>query len=243
MELLARGIKKIVSKNAAHVEPFSLVAIDIARGKEIDHLTKVQSLHYFSPIRTNLEKSMAAVAVVAITDKILDTGVPEPKLFYILQSWLGYVEKASSFKPVLADAYVVKLFDQLGFTPQLEACVVCKKSYHDIVKEELDLPRKKASPSRGSPRGSEAPLRGGFYFAGGGLICSDCRMQKEQIGERIWSCGLKEISDMQVLLHGEWRVIDQFPLEKSQAVLLHRLIYEFVLFHSERKISDWSVRL
>ena len=44
VELLARGIKKITSKQAAHVEPFSLVTLEIARGKEVDHLTKVQTV-------------------------------------------------------------------------------------------------------------------------------------------------------------------------------------------------------
>ena len=48
LELLARGVKKITSKNSAHLEPFSFVDIEIAPGKGIDHLTKVQSINYFS---------------------------------------------------------------------------------------------------------------------------------------------------------------------------------------------------
>ena len=50
LELLARGVKKITSKNSAHLEPFSLVDIDIAYGKEFNHLTKVQPIEYFKNI-------------------------------------------------------------------------------------------------------------------------------------------------------------------------------------------------
>ncbi|MFZ2978199.1 MAG: DNA repair protein RecO, partial [Candidatus Magasanikiibacteriota bacterium] len=42
MEILARGIKKITSKNSAHLEPFSLVEAEIIFGKELNYLGAVQ---------------------------------------------------------------------------------------------------------------------------------------------------------------------------------------------------------
>jgi hypothetical protein len=55
LELLARGVKKIVSKNTAHLEPFSYGMIESVPGKEILHLTTAQPLHTFPFIRSNLE--------------------------------------------------------------------------------------------------------------------------------------------------------------------------------------------
>ena len=60
LELLARGVKKIISKNSAHLEPFSNVFIEIAKGKEIDHLTKVVPIMFFPNIRKDLSKSLSA---------------------------------------------------------------------------------------------------------------------------------------------------------------------------------------
>ena len=51
LELLARGIKKIESKNSPHVEPFSYADIEFAAGKELYHLTKVQPIQSFKNIR------------------------------------------------------------------------------------------------------------------------------------------------------------------------------------------------
>ena len=39
VELLARGVKKITSKNSAHLEPFSFVDVEVTEGKEINYLT------------------------------------------------------------------------------------------------------------------------------------------------------------------------------------------------------------
>ena len=44
LSLIVRGVKKIVSKNSAHLEPFSFVNITIEKGKEADYLTRVQSV-------------------------------------------------------------------------------------------------------------------------------------------------------------------------------------------------------
>src|SRR3989339_1308355 len=89
LNLLARGVKKIISKNSAHLEPFSLVDIEIARGKEIDHLTKVVPINYFSNIRADLQKSLAAGFIVSTTDKLLHTNEPDKRIFDLFVGWLN----------------------------------------------------------------------------------------------------------------------------------------------------------
>ena len=49
IEVLAKGIKKITSKNSSNLEVFSVVDVEVAPGKEIDHLTKVQPFKIFPP--------------------------------------------------------------------------------------------------------------------------------------------------------------------------------------------------
>ena len=50
-DLLARGIKKITSKNSAYLELFSFVDIEIIKGKELDYIGSVQPVNYFKNIR------------------------------------------------------------------------------------------------------------------------------------------------------------------------------------------------
>lgn len=116
LNLLARGVKKITSKNSAHLEPFSLVNIEVAPGKEIDHLTKVVPANYFSNIRVDLQKSLAAGFVASTTDKLLHTHEPDKKIFELLNGWLEYLNlQLTTYNLQLVDDYIVKLLKYLGY--------------------------------------------------------------------------------------------------------------------------------
>ncbi len=228
LELLARGVKKIISKQSAHLEPFSVVFITVEQGKEIDHLTKTQPVEYFSSIRSDISKSLAAGYVVSVTDKLIQTKELDKRIFEALLGWLKYVEiRNLKFEIItLIDGYIATLFSCLGFAPILDECVICGKTFQEITKQCLTI-------------GSEL-LAPGFYFAGGGVICPDCRILKEKAGEEIFDCGLKEVSDMALLLKGDWRLVGGFELAEDEQKKLHRLVYEFAVYHSEKKLSDWG---
>lgn len=226
LELLARGVKKIVSKNAAHLEPFSYCIVEMVPGKEIQHLTTAQPLSIFPSIRTNLEKSLAAQIVVATTDRLTHVGQKDARLFALLKSWLIFVEKASILPWLLVDGFLLALLQLLGFAPILDRCVVCAKAYKTMIKEEFSAARK---------------TKPGLYFAGGGLVCPSCREIKEKIGEEIIDCGLKEASDLQLLLKADWRINAGFRLSDAEIQDIHRLVMAFATYHTERKLPDWTV--
>jgi DNA repair protein RecO (recombination protein O) len=115
-EALARGIKKITSKNSAHLEPFSLVEVEFAHGKEIDHITKVVPVKYFKSIRQDLQKSLAASFVVSTTDKLLHTHEPDKRIFDLLKGWLISLNLQSAVCNLqFIDGYIVTLLHCLGY--------------------------------------------------------------------------------------------------------------------------------
>ncbi len=119
LELLARGIKKIISKNSAHVEPFSVIDIDLAQGKELNYLTKVQPIEYFGHIRRDFDKSMMAQYVVELIDRLIHVGEVDERLFDLLHNWLGVVSTGQLSKvncQLLVDGYIVTLLHCLGFS-------------------------------------------------------------------------------------------------------------------------------
>ncbi len=229
IELLARGVKKITSKNAAHLEPFSLVWIEMVSGKELNHLTKVVPVNFFTNIRQNFLGSRRAGFVVSFLDKMLEVGEPDKKIWDISLSYLKFIDQNLNNQSnsinllTLVDAYIVKLLNYLGLSPILDRCVVCEKSFQEIAKEQI-VTNKKA----------------GMYFAGGGLICPTCLPEKQKIGEEISICGLKEIGDMEILSKGEWLAINKFEMTSTERPRLHKLIYDYLTFHSEKKIVDWN---
>ncbi len=214
-EILARGIKKITSKNSAHLEPFSFVDVSIANGKELDVLTTVQALEYFGGIRCDGQKSLMALYVVSLLDKVVKVGEVDERLFKILFDWLKFLNDEKRVSFVLLDAYIIVLLNCFGFSPELERCVVCEKM------EELL----------------------GFCFAGGGVVCRDCGLDKKKIGEQVveWNSETKENWD--ILSTGDWGRVLNINYQDKDYNKLHRVVYNFFVYTQEKKIADWSAIL
>ncbi|MBI2990489.1 MAG: DNA repair protein RecO [Candidatus Magasanikbacteria bacterium] len=229
LDLLARGLKKITAKHAAHLEPFSLVSIEVAPGKGIDHLIKVQPLEYFSGIRSDFKKAFVVRRVLSIFNTFVKPRDPDGVLFELLCSWLYFVNSSSTeIRVSLMDAFVLALCSRLGFRPVLDSCVICSKPFQDMIRENLS----------GQDRGKA--FLPGFYCAGGGLVCNQCRIGKERIHEQIFVCGLKELSHLQALLKEQWALIALYDIPAKEAENIHKLVYEFAVYHQEYAIPDWA---
>ncbi len=124
---LARGVKKIISKNAAFLEPFFFVESEVIPGRELRYLTKVVGLKSYKNIRADFQKSIIAGRVAIFVDRILEDGQSEPKIFYLLRDWFDFVD---GYKAGEGHYYgfIVRLFRILGYEPILEQCVFCKKA-------------------------------------------------------------------------------------------------------------------
>ncbi len=213
LEVLARGIKKITSKNTAQVEPFSVVDIVVAKGKELDVLTTVQGIEYFSFIRKDFSKSMMAGYVVGVLDRILQVGEKDERLFLLLLEWLEFVGRVKNVLPVLIDGFIVSLFGCFGFCPNLDSCSIC---------------------------GGVDNLNG-FSFSSGGVVCSNCVSVKKRNIEMVveWNDVLRRKYD--ILALGDWERILKMSFEGGEYERLHEIIYEFLVYIQEKKIEDWVV--
>lgn len=174
MEVLARGVKKITSKNSAFLEPFFLVDAEIVLGKEVLRLTKVQPVNSFKNVRADLQKILMAGYAVDLLDKLLQSGEPDKNIFLLIKSFLEFLDKSADIQPIILDAFMVRLFKFLGF---------------DIL-----------------------------YFTG-----IDLAMRKK----------------LALLAQGDWAKAASV-MDKKNFLILHRAIYNFAIYHSERKLAYFS---
>lgn len=226
MELLARGVKKSISKNSAHLEPFSVVFVEWVPGKQMPQVTSVVPYLYFPAVRTHFLPSVAASTIVALVDTVTQTDVPDVRLYTTLISWLQHLEQTELVTVTIVDAMVLKLFAALGVPPILSHCVVCRRSWEEVGKELLAVRTDRVSI--------------GFSPGAGGLLCVTCTEQKKQLGEEVFLCGFAEMSALQLLLNDAWRVIDAFPLDDGERRTLHIMVLEYARYHSERAIGDFG---
>ncbi|MFB6225718.1 MAG: DNA repair protein RecO [Candidatus Paceibacteria bacterium] len=119
IQLLAKGTKKIKSKNSYLLEPFSFVDVQTARGKTWNRVTKVDGLEYFKELREDHNKGLIAGYSAKLVDKVLEEGEDTPGVFKLLLEWLSYL-KNNPTNPFLLDAFVLQLISLVGFKPDLE---------------------------------------------------------------------------------------------------------------------------
>lgn len=237
-EYIARGVKKITGKNTSHLEPCSLVSFGVAEGKQdFSYLTNVQSVEQFFSIRSSLSKLHIVGYCIDSLMYALKNGGEDSDIYHFILSFFRFLDRTKEVRLLLLDGFLIKFFSYLGYKPILDACVVCKKTYKDIGSEFLLSDKSYLSIS--ISKNSIHSL--GWYFAGGGIICSACLCMKQDVGERVLICGLKEVHSLEFLLRSKWDEILAFVLDKQEYTNVHKLIYEFVLYHSEKKWDDWRV--
>lgn len=121
VEVLAKGIKKITSKNSSNLEILSLAEIDIAQGKEIDYLTKVQSVKIFKEIFSDLDKIFIARYAVKLADENILAQERDENIFNLLVSFLEFLNSVEQINSLnLATGFIFKLWHCLGFSASEE---------------------------------------------------------------------------------------------------------------------------
>ena len=148
LRTVAKGARKVTSRKAGHLEPFTHVKLQLARGRSLFIVTQADTIDAFIPLRETLEMTGTASYVVELLDRFVyeDEG-PNPTLFRLLAETLKRLSDGED--PWLAVRYYeMRLLDFLGFRPQLFECANCGRE----IKAEDQF----------------------FSFSLGGVICPRC---------------------------------------------------------------------
>jgi DNA repair protein RecO (recombination protein O) len=133
LDLLAKGIKKITSKLSGNLTPGNLVEIEVAKGKEIDHLIKVNSVSIFKN-----SKYFSKQYVLNLIDKLVKNQEKDERIFSLLVSYLNFSNQPQVGSKSVVMAFLVKLLVYLGYSPQLDQCSECEIKE---IRMKLDLRR------------------------------------------------------------------------------------------------------
>ncbi|MCX6781528.1 MAG: DNA repair protein RecO [Candidatus Magasanikbacteria bacterium] len=207
---LARGVKKIASKNSAYLEPFFLIEAELIPGKNINHITKVVGLNSFKNIRSDLQKCILAQKAVSMVDKLIEENERDAPVFSLLLNWLETVNEKDYGRGYFF-GFVAKLFKILGFSPVLDKCIACGK----IVPKEQ---------------------KNSFYVFSpkdGGLKCAVCRQKNDEASAVKFS-----MPDREVWLMFLSNIPDQWPGKISRA--MESSIWSFAEYHIGKKLAKIS---
>ncbi len=145
---LVKGARKVTSRKAGHLEPFTYVKLQLAKGRDLFIVTQADAIQTYLPVRDDLVLTGEASYVIELLDRFTYEDEREnSSLFRLLTDTLSRL--ASQADPWLVVRYYeMRLLDDLGFRPRLFECANCGRA---ILPEDQF-----------------------FSFSAGGVICPRC---------------------------------------------------------------------
>jgi len=129
---IAKGARKVKSRKAGHLEPFTRVTLQLARGRDLLIVTQAETIDAYQPLREDLLKTGYASYLAELLDRFTYEEESENyNIFRLLTESLSRI--AFEADPWLAIRYYeVRLLDHLGFRPQLFECANCREEIQAV---------------------------------------------------------------------------------------------------------------
>jgi DNA repair protein RecO (recombination protein O) len=123
---VAKGARRIHSKKAGHLEPFTRVSLMLARSHDLWIVTQAVALDLFMPLHEDLILTSEAAYVLELVDRF---SYEEGENHVLYQLLVETLERLSRGDPVFTAVhfYELHLLDSVGFRPQLVNCVRCRE--------------------------------------------------------------------------------------------------------------------
>lgn len=147
LRLVAKGARRPRSRKAGHLEPFTRVQLQLARGRDLDIITQAEAIDTYPGLRDDLVRLGQAAYVIELMDRFTVEREVNQALYRLLINTLERLIEGVEPAIVLRH-YELRLLDQVGYRPELFRCLGCSE---DILPQDQYF-----SPSEG------------------GAICSTC---------------------------------------------------------------------
>lgn len=126
IKVIAKGVRKTLSKMAGHLEPFCLSKLEIAKGRNLDIIAGAEVQKCFHSLRSDFEKTKNSFYLGEIVDKMLEEGEPHPEIYHLLDDTLEHLNLILA--PLLKPYFEINLLKELGLNLELYHCLVCRQS-------------------------------------------------------------------------------------------------------------------
>lgn len=122
---VAKGVRKLHSRKAGHLEPFTRVKLLLARGRDFWIVTQAETVDAYLPIRDDLVRTAYAAYVIELLDRFTYEEGQNRGLYQALVDTLQLVAMLPD--PFSAVRYYeIRLLDLLGYRPELTNCIRCE---------------------------------------------------------------------------------------------------------------------
>lgn len=124
---LAKGVRKLNSRKAGHLQPFTYVDVQLSKGRGASWLvSQVSTIEAYPEILASLDKTVRTSCVLELADRFSLEEVENVPLFQLTLDTLRRIAVFEDVFPVQR-YFDIQLLSVTGYRPQLFECVNCGK--------------------------------------------------------------------------------------------------------------------
>ncbi len=124
LRAIAKGARRLRSRKAGHLQPFTQVKLLLARGRDLWIVTQAETVSAYLNLREDLERIGQSSYVIELLDRFTYEEGANRLLYSLLCDTLQRLDEGQPPFSVLR-YYEMRLLDLLGFRPELFLCVQC----------------------------------------------------------------------------------------------------------------------
>lgn len=137
----AKGVRKLKSKLAPHLEVGMKTKITITRGKKNDILTGAQVINAHKKIHQNLTKTSYLYTLAELVDKLTEDEHEDAQLYDIVSEGVLLINELDEEKlPAALCVIIAHLLNNSGIYPETD---VCSRSGEKLIEEDAAFSHKK----------------------------------------------------------------------------------------------------
>lgn len=131
LRAVAKGARKMLSRKAGHLQPFTRVALMLARGHDFWIVTQAETVEAYLALGQDLVRTGYAAYTVELLDRFTYEEGENALLYRLLAETLGRIaEEEDAFWAVRY--FEIHLLDLLGFRPEWFECVQCREPIQPV---------------------------------------------------------------------------------------------------------------
>ena len=126
LRCIAKGARKLLSRKAGHLEPFTRVALLMAKSTDLWIVTQAETVDAYLPIKEELVRTGTAAYVIELLDRFTyEEGENHTLYQLVVETLQRLANEPDMFLAVRY--YEMHLLSILGFKPELFRCVKCRE--------------------------------------------------------------------------------------------------------------------
>jgi DNA repair protein RecO (recombination protein O) len=208
---VAKAVRKPKSKLSGHLEMLSYSQVTLARGKNIDTIIGSVTIDPLLAVKTDLDLLSCALYMAEMVNQFTEAETEDPELFNLFLDTLKRLPGARD-RELLLRHFELHLLRRVGYRPELEHCVVCRKPLEAVTNA--------------------------FAPSAGGMLCPACLRSGKHYG---YSVSWDALGVMRFVQGGDWEAVSVTPIDAGALAEVERLVRGYVrsLLEKDLRSVEW----